>query len=108
MINENIENVNEVIIHIGTNDLSKKSPKAIVHHVDNAVQPMKSKNPDVNMGISSVFLQKNTPLNIKAIDTNKALQQYCNTHGVDFIDNSSIVFKHLLDDRLHLNDGGNK
>ena len=70
VINENIGDVDEVIIHIGTNDLSTKSPKAIVHHVDNALQSIKSKNPDVNMAVSSVFLQKkNTSLNIKAIDT---------------------------------------
>ena len=58
VINESIEDVDEVIIHIGTNDLSTKSPKALVHHVDNAVQSIKSKNPDVNMAVSSVFLQK--------------------------------------------------
>ena len=64
VINKNVGDVDEVIIHIGTNDLSTKSPKAIVHHVDYAVQSIKSKNPDVNMAASFVFLQKkNSSLN---------------------------------------------
>ena len=70
---------------------------------------MKSKNANVNIAISSVFLQKkNTSLNVKAVETNEALKYYCNMHGIDFIDNSSVGFRHLLEDGLHLNESGNK
>ncbi len=109
VISENIDEVCDVIIHIGTNDLSTKTPKAIVHHVENIIQSLKSKNANVNIAISSVFLQKkNTSLNVKAVETNEALKYYCNMHGIDFIDNSSVGFRHLLEDGLHLNESGNK
>ncbi len=62
---------------------------------------------NVRISISAIFLRGDkTNLNQKIVETNEALKKYCACHGMDFINHGNITFKHLSNDKLHLNPNG--
>eukprot|EP00112_Aurelia_sp_Birch-Aquarium-sp1_P003089 Seg1345.18 transcript_id=Seg1345.18/GoldUCD/mRNA.D3Y31 product="hypothetical protein" protein_id=Seg1345.18/GoldUCD/D3Y31 len=61
-INKEIGTSDEVIIHVGSNDIARNVPvKSIVDHVDTAGMKLLEKNPFINITISSILLEKYNP-----------------------------------------------
>ena len=80
-INRELTTIDEVIIHIGSNDVSKGiQQEKIVEHVHSASKRLRDINPDIKISVSSVFLQGyDTPKNIRVIEINRALKHLCLT-----------------------------
>ena len=107
-MNESINNGDEVILHLGSNDISEESStKSIVANIDNTCKQLKQKKPSLRISVSSIFLQTyNSPLTINIIEANKALRRFCLTQGHDFISHGNIAFKYLLPDSMYLSPDG--
>lgn len=109
-INSEAASTDEVIIHIGSNDISKGIPQQqIINNVDSAGKRIKEINPNINITLSSIFLQAyDTAKSINVVETKLALKHYCLSQGWDFIDHSNIAFRHLDGDGMHLSPEGNR
>ena len=78
-------------------------------NVDSAVKRIKEINPNVNITLSSIFLQAyDTSKNINVVETNLALKHYCLSQEWEFIDHSNIAFRHLDGGGMHLSHEGNR
>ena len=96
IIDEKIDVVKEVIIHVGRNDIPTRSAKEITNNIDDTVQKLKEMNNDVRVSVSAILLRVDqTNLNKKIVETNDALKKYCACHGLDFLGHGNIAFKHL-------------
>ena len=109
-IKDEVESSEEIIIHIGSNDISKGIPsKTVINNIDEACKNLHQKNPDANIAISSILFQRYNPsLNLKIVETNDLIRKYCLTQGWDYIPHGNIGFKHLLSGGMHLNPEGNR
>lgn len=110
IINSSINQVDEVIIHIGSNDIAKGvQVETLINNIDTAAKELQKKNPNVRIACSKIFLQKYNPsLNAKVVEANDALKLHCFSQGWDCIEHGNIAFKHLLNDGMHLNPEGNR
>ena len=107
LIDENIQEVDEVILHVGCNDLANKSSQTVLTNIDNAVKKLKERNPNINVSISAILYRKDkSQLNAKIVQTNETLNKYCLPHGLDFIQHGNIGFKQVDKYGLHLNADG--
>ena len=99
-----------MIIHIGSNDISKGIPvKKIIDNVDTASQRLQEVKPGIKITLSSIFLHGyDPPKNVNVVEANQALKRYCLTKGWDFIDHGNIAFKHLDKGGMHLTPEGNR
>ena len=86
-IADEVESSEEIIIHIGSNDISKGIPsKTVINNIDEACKNLHNKNPDANIAISSILYQGYNPsLNLKIVETNDLIRKYCLTQGWDYI-----------------------
>ena len=110
VINSELASCDEVIIHIGSNDIAKGIQQdKIVKNIDFTTKKLKDLNPDVKLTVCSIFLQGyDTPRNVKVIEVNQAIKRYCLTQGLDYIDHGNIAFKHLDHGGMHLSPEGNR
>ena len=110
VINSELASCDEVIIHIGSNDIAKGIQQdKIVKNIDFTAKKLKDLNPDVKLTVCSIFLQGyDTPRNVKVIEVNQAIKRYCLTQGLDYIDHGNIAFKHLDHGGMHLSPEGNR
>ena len=108
-INSNIESPDEVIIHVGSNDISKRiEEQFLVQNIELIGKHLVEMNPSVRVTISSIFLQThNTAKYLNVVEANSLLKQLCLTKGWDFINYPNISFKHLDDCGMHLTPEGN-
>ena len=74
-INSELQKVDEIIVHIGSNDISKGMKKErVVDNIDKACRKFRDVNPNIEVSVSSIFLQKyDTPKNLEIVETNAAL-----------------------------------
>ena len=95
------ENPDEIILHIGTNDLpSGKENKDIAEAIINLAMSVKTQSCGVS--ISSITVRKDKHQN-KVQEINDQLRDLCQARNVNFIDHSkSIKPQHLNKSRLHL------
>ena len=109
-INSELPSATEVVLHIGSNDISKNIPTSIIlNNIDTAVQKLKDINAEIKIAVSSIFLQTyDTAKNIKIVEANQEIRNLCLSHGWDFLDNGKIAFKHLDSQGMHLNAVGNR
>ena len=108
IINSDLPKVEEVIIHVGSNDTSKNVEKdKVVNNISLACRRLREINPNVRIAVSSIFLQKyETPKNLHIVETNAALERFCFSNGWDFVNNSNIPFKHIDQWGMHLTPEG--
>ena len=102
----NEENIDQIIINIGTNNLSKKQQpeEETVKEIIEIVTKCRH-----NYGINKIFVSGLTyrPRYSKQVNKiNTLLRQNAVSHDYKFIGNSNISEKHLWKDQLHLNDQG--
>ena len=83
VINSELASCDEVIIHIGSNDIAKGIQQdKIVKNIDFTTKKLKDLNPDVKLTVSSILLQGyDTRRNVKVIEVNQAIKRYCLTQA---------------------------
>ena len=109
-INSEATSTDEVVIHIGSNDISKNVPQQrIIDNIDSMGKKLKEINPDLRITMSSIFVQTyNTTKNINVVEANQAIKKYCLSKGWDFINHYNISFRHLDNKGMHLTAEGNR
>ena len=113
---EYICNIDAVIIHAGTNNLSDgDSGDHIVKQYKNVAETIKQINPECHIIISSILPWKSDKLANKVItQTNQSLKQLCDSSSFFFLDNTENFISNgetnttLYKDNFHLNAKGGK
>ena len=103
---ENLDKPDCIIIHIGTNDITNGINS--LNSVKEIVKNVKKCSPNTKVVFSSMLPRKDKKeISKKVADINSNLKNYCQQKHLNFIDNSSILEKHLKNRKLHLNKRGN-
>ena len=92
-----------MVIHTGTNDLQNdwnivKKAKKLVSSVKEV-----DKDNSVKTAFSRIINREDEDFKDKINDVNSIFKNYCNSAGMDFIDNSNIDGSRLNRGKLHLN-----
>ena len=109
-INSEAISTDEVVIHIGSNDISKNVPQQrIIDNIDSLGKKLKEIYPDLRITMSSIFVQMyNTTKNINVVEANLTIKRYCLCKGWDFINHCNTSFRHLDNKGMHLTAEGNR
>ena len=97
------KNPDIVVIHTGTNDLQNNCN--IVKKAKKLVSAVKEVDKDnsIKIAFSSIINREDEDFKDKITDVNNKLKNYCNSAGMDFIDNSNIDGSCLNRGKLLLN-----
>lgn len=96
----------EVILHIGTNDLRDNTPKQVAESIINLTDNI-CQNSTARVAVSSLVQRTDDPtLTSKVTETNKILKTFTSNRAWGFIDNSRIGASMLNKSCLHLNESG--
>ena len=93
----------QLIVHVGTNDLRMSSVTEILKKYENLTQELGSRH----LAFSSIIYRSDSrDLNRKGLEVNEELRKFCKEKGHDYIDNSNLTATHLARDGLHINESG--
>ena len=97
-----------IVLHIGTNDLNKLSPKQVADSITNLSIQINEESPNTTIvTISSILLRTDKPnLATKATEANKLLTATCSKNKWKFVNHQSINQSCLNSRGLHLNRKG--
>ena len=98
----------EVILHVGTNNLKSSEPRDIAEGIINLGLKIQNHSPDCKITISSLISRSDQTLNGKIKDVNKIVNQLAKQHAWRTIPHSNIKNEHLNASGLHLNVQGTK
>ena len=100
------KNPDIVVIHTGTNDLQNNCN--IVKKAKKLVSAVKEVDKDnsIKIAFSSIINREDEDFKDKITDVNNKLKNYCNSAGMDFIDNLNIERSCLNRGKLNLNRKG--
>ena len=98
----------EVILHVGTNNLRFSEPREIADGIVNLGLKIQNHSPDCKITISSLISRSDQTLNSKIKDVNKIVNQFAKQHAWKTIPHSNIKNEHLNASGLHLNVQGTK
>ena len=98
----------EVILHVGTNNLKSSEPREIAEGIVNLGLKIQNHSPDCKITISSLISRSDRTLNGKIKDVNKIVNQFAKQHAWRTIPHSNIKNEHLNASGLHLNVQGTK
>ena len=110
------KSIDAFVLHIGTNNVSDADTiETIIDEFKDITNTINNVNPKAKVIISSILPRKQDRLVNKAIqDTNKAVENWCQSEGYTFLDNSFNFSNNtspdssLYKDNIHLNSrGGN-
>ncbi len=102
------ENPDELIIHGGTNDLTKDVTNT-VENIIYIINEIKKWNPEIKIAISGIIQRGDRQwLNEKIDQINKILEKVSNENGSVYINNDTISPQLLNNSKLHLNINGDK
>ena len=94
----------EVILHVGTNDLPKKSAQEIANGIIDIVNTIHSECPMSKIVVSDVILRTdNSSYKAKIGETNNLLQIYFDEHNIELMKHGNLQIKHLNSYGIHLN-----
>lgn len=98
---------NEIILHVGTNDIANKEPEEIVNGIVDIVNIIHQESPATKPVLSEIMLRTDKP-SYKAVigKINHQLQCYCQGHNLDLIQHNNIEANHLNSYGVHLNRTG--
>ena len=99
----------EIILHIGTNDLQKSTARQIAEGIVNLADNI-SQNCKSNIVISSVIKRVDKPeLNLKQVEVNDIFKKFCANRGWTCIKHNNIgqQSSHFNHSGLHLSQEGN-
>ena len=93
-----------IILHVGTNDLKRKSAKDIATNIDKLCKSIKSDHPQMSISVSEIIHREdNQELMKKVMAVNKELFRYSEQKKFYLIRNENIDKKKLNVYGLHLN-----
>ena len=96
-----------IIVHVGTNNLKEGNSMKITDKLDKCLTYIQARNPDCQVAYSSIFKRKDNPeFNKCGQEVNDKIKDRFMQRGIDFIDNSNILFNNLYRDGLHLSTEG--
>ena len=95
----------EIILHIGTNNLSTDEPKQLGEKIVNLARFIERESPLSKLAVSSLIVRKDD-LDRKVKTVNKTLRSFCNSNGWTFISNENIDASCINKGGLHLNRKG--
>ena len=99
-----IHHPDEIIIHVGTNDVKHSSPKTIAEHITDLGKCIVADSPETKVSISSLLCRSDDhSLDMKVKEVNKHLSTFASQSGWKFISHSNISGVHLNASGLHLN-----
>ena len=100
------KNPDIVVVHTGTNDLQNNCN--IVKKAKKLVSALKEVDKDnsIKIAFSSIISREDEDFKDKIMDVNNKLKNYCNSAGMDFINNLNIDGSCLSRGKLHLNRKG--
>ena len=96
----------QVILHVGTNDLKSKEPQQVAGSVVDLARQIENSS-DATVIISEL-VQRRDGFNEAVKTVNKQLKFYCRQNGWKFIQHQNISEKELNKGGLHLNFKGNQ
>ena len=95
---------NKVILHVGTNDLKKSTPKVIADSILNLTTQIKEDSPSTMVIVSALLDRNDCPkLATKVKQVNIILDNYCQVNKIPFLRNANINTSHLNRRGLNLN-----
>ena len=101
------KNPDKLVLHVGTNDLRYREPKAIADGVTNLVLKIEQQCPSIQVAVSGIIIRTDDTSMANGVrETNCMLKSLCNQNGWDFISNSNVTAVHLNSRGLHLNPSG--
>jgi lysophospholipase L1-like esterase len=96
-----------IIVHVGTNDLKRKSAKDVAKSIDKLCKSIKLDQPQTSISVSEIIHREdNQELKEKALAVNKELARYSEQKMFYLIKNENIDKKKLNLYGLHLNKQG--
>ena len=95
----------EIILHIGTNNLSTDEPKQLGEKIVDLARFIARESPSTKLAVSSLIVRKDD-LDGKVKNVNKTLRSFCNSNGWTFISNENIDASCINKGGLHLNRKG--
>ena len=95
-----------VLVHVGTNDVERKSACEIIQDFENLAKTIHSISPASKIIFTGIVKRKqrnkdNITINSQVVDVNNDLKTLCTREGYNFIDNNNNDFSYLHYDRLH-------
>ena len=96
---------NQVVLHVGTNDLKQKEPRHVADSILNLARQIE--NSCEATAVVSELISRRDELNEAVKTTNKHLKSYCRQNGWKLIQHQNITEKGLNRGGLHLNFQGN-
>jgi len=96
-----------VLIHCGTNDLTKKDPINTTETIKEIISDVKKESPYTAVALSSLTIRKDRQGMSNKIDVlNKSLRKLAKEEEILIVDNSNIYTTRLSARQLHLNRKG--
>ena len=99
------EELQKVIIHVGTNNAMTDTPKEICEKLISLKDQIESILPKCEVTISNLIMRTDEP---KASKINEEVNSFIKSASINFVENSNIKGKQLGKRGLHLNIQGNK
>ena len=99
------EELQKVIIHVGTNNAMTDTPKEIFEKLISLKHQIESILPKCEVTISNLIMRTDEP---KASKINEEVNSFIKSASINFVENSNIKGKQLGKRGLHLNIQGNK
>ena len=97
----------ELILHIGTNDLKGEEPQQVAEKIVNLGLSIERETPSTKLTLSGIINRSDDQgRNRKVPKVNKALRSFCNSNGWKFLSNENIDSSCLNSGGLHLNRRG--
>ena len=101
------KNPNQIILHVGTNDLASKEPEEIVNGMADIVNIIHKESPATKPVLSEIMLRTDKSSYKPVIGKiNHQLQCYCQDHNLELVQHGNLEAKHLNSNEVHLNRAG--
>ena len=105
-IDETLKSKPDLIVHVGTNDLTNGIN--LLNQAKKIVKQVKKASQNTKIVFSGIITRKDRKnIDKKVSEVNSYLKNYCSQKNINFIDNSNLKEEHLGQKKLHLNKKGN-
>ena len=94
-----------VVLHIGTNDLNTQEPRLRVEGIVNLALQIEGDAPETNLAISGLIARADDK-DVKVSSVNRIFKKFCRQNHWNFIEHNNINQTHLNWGGLHLSKSG--
>lgn len=94
----------EIILHVGTNNLADQNPNDIVTGIVDILNMAKEESPDTEIILSEIIVRTDNPsYEAKIGKVNAKLNKFCTEHNIGLIEHKNIQARHINPYGVHLN-----